>query len=351
MLYSMTSSSGSMPWKLIEGNNGNLYGIAYNGGAHSYGTLFELTPAGQFNLLYTFCSLSNCADGSWPIALVQTADGTLYGATEGGGTKGLGTLYSFSPRGILTTLHNFTGKDGSTPYNLILGADANLYGTTNGGGGNGQCVPSGCGTIFRFNRAGQLAKLYTFCSQSNCTDGVIPTTLLQASDGNLYGATLEGGDQTCGQYYLEGCGTLFQLTSAGTLNTLHTFELTDGENPNVLVQDTDGSFYGATLNGGDMNAIDCTSYGCGTIFNLSTGLAPFVTLTRSSGRVGQSGGILGRGLTGTTGVFLNGTPSSFTVLSDTVIQATVPAGATSGFVTVQTPSGTLTSNVQFQVTQ
>jgi hypothetical protein len=65
--------------------------------------------------------------------------------------------------------------------------------------------------------------------------------------------------------------------------------------------------------------------------------------------VGQSGGILGQGFTGTSGVFLNGTPASFTVLSDTYIQAIVPAGATSGFVTVSTPTGTLTSNVVFHV--
>jgi hypothetical protein len=82
---------------------------------------------------------------------------------------------------------------------------------------------------------------------------------------------------------------------------------------------------------------------------LSTGLAPFVKLTRDSGKVGQTGGILGQGFTGTTGVFLNGTPASFTVVSDTFIRATVPSGATSGFVTVNTPSGTLTSNVPFRV--
>ena len=87
----------------------------------------------------------------------------------------------------------------------------------------------------------------------------------------------------------------------------------------------------------------------GTVFSLSMGLSPFVSLPLDSGQVGETGGILGQGFAGTTGVFLNGTPASFTVVSDTFIRATVPPGATSGFVTVNTPSGTLTSNVPFHV--
>lgn len=88
--------------------------------------------------------------------------------------------------------------------------------------------------------------------------------------------------------------------------------------------------------------------GPGTVFRLSTGL--FVKLVRDSGEVGQTGGILGQGFTGTTGVFLNGTPANFTIVSDTFMEATVPAGATTGFVTENTPGGMLTSNVVFRVT-
>ena len=80
------------------------------------------------------------------------------------------------------------------------------------------------------------------------------------------------------------------------------------------------------------------------------GLGPFVALVRNSGKVGQTGGILGQGFTGTTDVSINGTPATFTVVSDTYLQATVPAGATSGSVTVTTPTGVLTSNVPFTVT-
>jgi hypothetical protein len=82
---------------------------------------------------------------------------------------------------------------------------------------------------------------------------------------------------------------------------------------------------------------------------MDVGLGPFVSLERPAGKIGQTGGILGQGFTGTTSVSLNGTPASFTVVSDTFIKTTIPAGATTGYVTVTTPSGTLTSNVPFRV--
>jgi uncharacterized protein (TIGR03437 family) len=79
------------------------------------------------------------------------------------------------------------------------------------------------------------------------------------------------------------------------------------------------------------------------------GLGTFVSFVLPAGKVGHAGGILGQGFTGTTSVSLNGIPASFTVVSDTYIRATVPAGATTGYVTVTTPSSTLTSNVPFHV--
>lgn len=113
-----------------------------------------------------------------------------------------------------------------------------------------------------------------------------------------------------------------------------------------LLQATTGTFYGTTAVGGEGQ---CAGSGCGTVFSLDMGLGPFVTFVRAAGRVGQTSGILGQGFTGTTSVSLNGTPASFTVVSDTYIRATVPVGATTGYVTVTTPSGTLTSNVPFHV--
>lgn len=78
-------------------------------------------------------------------------------------------------------------------------------------------------------------------------------------------------------------------------------------------------------------------------------MSPFVAFVRDHGRVGRTGGILGQGFTGTTSVTLNGVAASFSVISDTFIKATVPLGATTGYVTVTTPTGVLTSNVPFHV--
>jgi hypothetical protein len=107
------------------------------------------------------------------------------------------------------------------------------------------------------------------------------------------------------------------------------------------VQATNGSFFGTTYFGENDND--------GSILSLDVGLGPFVAFVQPYGKVGQTSGILGQGLTGTTSVELNGIPASFTIVSDTFIRATVPTGATTGYVTVTTPSGTLTSNVPFHV--
>ena len=170
---------------------------------------------------------------------------------------------------------------------------------------------------------------------------------MQASDGNFYGTTPFGGNGE------NGNGTIFRITPQGILTTLHTFT-NGGANPDFPpTQGTNGILYGTTPDDfvGSDNGGACPPYGCGSVYSLDMGLGPFVTFVRASGRVSQTGGILGQGLTGATGVSLNGVPANFTVVSDTYISATVPAGATTGYVTVTTPSGTLTSNVPFRVTR
>jgi uncharacterized repeat protein (TIGR03803 family) len=107
------------------------------------------------------------------------------------------------------------------------------------------------------------------------------------------------------------------------------------------VQATNGSFYGTTNQGGASNF--------GVAFSLDMGLSPFVAFVRGAAKPNQQFGILGQEFTGTTSVSLNGVQATFKVVSDTFIRATVPPGATTGFVTVMTPSGTLTSNVPFRV--
>jgi uncharacterized repeat protein (TIGR03803 family) len=164
--------------------------------------------------------------------------------------------------------------------------------------------------------------------------------LIQATDGNFYGTTWDSVGGT-------NFGTIFKITPSGGLTTLHSFcpqhPCTDGATPYAgLVQATDGSFYGTTTLGG--------ATGVGTIFKLSVGLSPFVESLPTSGNVRATVKILGTKLTGTTAVSFNGIAATFTVVSGTEITTTVPSGATTGFVTVTTPSGKLKSNKKFRIT-
>jgi uncharacterized repeat protein (TIGR03803 family) len=356
-------SDGQAPFApLVRGANGLFYGTTVGGGNFA-GTIFAITSAGNFTSLYDFCSQANCPDGGYPQSgLVQGTNGNLYGTAMWGGvqncyTPGCGTIFKISAAGKFTTLYSFCSQggtgcpDGENPVGgLVQGADGNFYGTTAFGGGN---IIGG--TIFKLTPSGTLTTLYRFCAQTNCPDGSFPQgPLIQGTDGNFYGTTQNGGFSGClSNGEALGCGTIFRITPAGELTTLYRFchqkGCPDGALPwGALLQATDGNFYGTTESGGMLN---CPYQGadCGTIYRLSVGLGPFVSLPQPFGKVGQIGRILGQGFTGATAVSLNGISASFTVVSDTYIRATVPAGATTGFVTVTTPSGTLTSNVAFQV--
>ena len=335
---------------LIQAADGNFYGTTVNGGETlGAGDVFKITPDGTLSTIYNFCSRANCTDGKMPFGtLVQGNDGSFYGTTDGGGANQFyGTIFRVTPGGSMTVLYSFCSQskcaDGFQGNGLLQGADGNFYGITALGGSysGGACSRNGCGTIFRITPTGSYTLLHTFCTETGCPDGNQPALLIQATDGNFYGTTgLGGSNSSCPNS--NGCGTVYQLTQSGQFTLLHSFGGSDGMYAGArLLQYTNGNFYGLTGSGG--------AYGYGTVFSFSMGLAPFVHLVRPSGKVGQTGAILGQGLTGTTAVLINGTAASFTVVSDTLLEATVPAGATSGFVTVETPAGSLTSDDVFQV--
>ena len=345
---------------LVQGIDGDFYGTTLWGGPPTggNGTVFKITPQGVLIGLHAFLA-GNPADGIQPYAgLAQGADGDFYGSTTEDGVNGGGTIFRITSTGKLTTIFSFDGTDGAQPEAaLVLANDGNFYGTTYDGGSR-VCKTFygvGCGTIFRITPSGKLTTLYAFCSQPEkpdlaFTDGYNPAGLIQGTDGNFYGTTYGGGDYAC-YGYTAGCGTVFKMTPAGALTTLHRFHGPDGSNPTAgLVQATSGIFYGTTLAGNAMSDgyYPC-QYGCGTIYRLDMGLVPFVGFVRPFGKPGQTGGVLGQGFTGTTSVMLNGVPAKFKVVSDTYLTATVPPGATTGYVTVTTPTGVLTSNVPFHV--
>ena len=259
-------TDGAYPWAgLLQANDGNFYGTTTAGGIGIMGTLFRITPGGALTPLYNFCSKSGCSDGANPYAtLVQGTDGNLYGTTARGGNSSFnGTLFKATKNGSLTTLYTFCSlsncSDGMQPFGpLVQATDGNFYGTTTSGQGQNS------GTVFKITSAGALTTLYTFCALSKCADGVNPYGgVIQAIDGNFYGTTYIGGT---------GQGTIFQTTPAGTLTTLHTFDIQDGEAPWAgLLEASDGSFYGTTEAGGD--------HGKGTVFKLALLVNRMLTVT------------------------------------------------------------------------
>jgi len=399
-VHSFNNTDGSGPSALIRATDGNFYGTTSSGGGtcsrgtNACGSIFQITPGGTLTTLYTFCAQSNCPDGFYPVAaLMQATDGNLYGATSEGGAGtcegfGCGTLFRITLGGTLTTLYKFCPSgcsmnplDGANPSAaLVQGPDGNFYGTTAMGGGSSNCT-FGCGTIFKLSPNGMLVTLHAFSSSDGLNptqiiqgidgnlygttvntifeyradnvfstrhtfvinDGYAPLGLTQATDANFYGTTSQGGNGTC----VFGCGTVFKLTPSGGFITLHNFNGADGSSPvGALVQGTDGNFYGTTSKGGSSS--NCQG-GCGTVFKMVLGLAPFLEASPTFGRVGDPVTILGTNLSLATSVAFNGTQASYTVVSDSKITTTVPSGATTGRILVTRPGATLYTYTDFQV--
>ena len=190
-------------------------------------------------------------------SLVQGSDGNFYGTAPVGGvnTDSHGTVFKITPAGVVTNLHNFSGPDGLLPAaGLVQGTDGNFYGTTTQGGTtyvDGNTP--GNGTVFRITPAGVLTTLHSFTGYP--ADGQDPLgTLIQGSDGNFYGTTAGGGT-------VEG-GTVFRMTPAGGLTILCSLgNGYDGAQPYAgVIQGSDGNFYGTTRLGGN---------GAGTVFQVT----------------------------------------------------------------------------------
>jgi len=260
-LVSFTGVNGSLPGSgLVQGSDGAFYGTTGQGGSAGVGTVYKVTPSGALTSLYSFCPQSPCADGRYPSSgLTFGNDGNLYGTTVQGGNYGDGEVYQITPSGVLTVMHSFGPiPDGEGPEsNLILATDGNFYGTTAGGGANS------FGAVFQMTPAGETTVIYSFTGGA---DGSVPYAgVIQASDGNLYGTTIQGGGSTYCQDP-RGCGTIYKLTPTGTLTVLYTFCLEPGCADGqlaiaALLQASDGNFYGTTEAGG---------LGAGNVFRLAS---------------------------------------------------------------------------------
>jgi uncharacterized repeat protein (TIGR03803 family) len=256
---------------LVTDASGNLYGTTAYGGADEYGTIFKVTKAGKETVLYSF---SNGADGGRPYkGVVRDAFGNLYGAAYTGGNSGCvggcGTIFELSASGTLSTLYTFDGaSDGGNPYGgLVMDAGGNLYGTAQNFGNtscNKQGGNPGCGTVFRLNGKHKFKVLHVFAGSP---DGAVPNeALIVDKQGNLYGTTSFGGDDTCNGGY--ACGVVFEIDSHGKESILHTFTggKKDGEVPyGGVTRDASGNLYGTTVSGG----IGPCNGGCGIAFKLT----------------------------------------------------------------------------------
>ncbi len=282
-----TSSGGYQPSScLLLASDGNFYGTTRYSttpsapGVLGGGTIYKITPAGVFTVLYRFGTAPN--DGAQPEAgLMEGSDHNFYGTTSYSALTGVlpsgrGTVFKMTPEGVLTTLYTFgtSANDGAFPRSvLVQDGQGNLYGTTvyttvtDG-------LNDGSGTVFKIGAGGVFSTLYTFGTTPN--DGARPMAgLTFGLDGNLYGATFFTSYSILGG---SGCGTVFQITTAATpvFKTFLSFDpdptdylsTKEGANPmGGLTLGPDGNFYGTTEFTSNING---TEFDGGTIFQVNT---------------------------------------------------------------------------------
>jgi uncharacterized repeat protein (TIGR03803 family) len=258
---------------LVLDAQGNLYGTGVGGKGTCWsnnpcGTVFKMTETGKLVWVYSF----NGKDGMDPFGgLRRDAAGNLFGTTVYGGKGpvhycqlGCGVVFSLDKTGRKeTSLHKFTyNPDGDAPAgSLAEDSTGNLYGATEWGG-------TDFGIVFKVSQTGKEEVLYTF-PWPNYADGAFPSSgVVRDSAGNLYGETGYGGASSCNG---SGCGTVYELDTAGHETVLYNFSGgSDGDFPaGGLTWDKAGNLYGTAIYGGSGQPICTGGEGCGTVYELS----------------------------------------------------------------------------------
>ncbi|MFN2622535.1 MAG: choice-of-anchor tandem repeat GloVer-containing protein [Chthoniobacterales bacterium] len=151
VLYAFTGGAdGSFPNALVQGKDGNFYGSTFCGPEspanlfNGNGTIFKITAGGVLTTLYSFTGSS---DGANPGNIVEGADGNLYGIADAGTTR---TVFKLTKAGQRTTVYDLQTINGTLSAGLLASTDGNVYGSTKDGG-----IPK-AGNIFRIDPAGQV---------------------------------------------------------------------------------------------------------------------------------------------------------------------------------------------------
>ncbi len=246
VVYSFQGGTdGALPEASLLYLGGTLYGTTNRGGAKGIGTVFALTPAGAETVLHSFQGFS---DGSHPTAPLINVGGKLYGTTalDGAGTGG--TVFSITKTGAEKVVYAFEECPNNGSASGLLNVGGILYGATR------YCGAGKLGTVFSVTKAGNGTVLHSF---SYNADGVYPAAGLIDFGGTLYGTTSSAGD---GQH---AAGTVFSITPTGTETILHSFGNDAGDGAIVLagLVNVGGTFYGTTQQGGANNL--------GTVFSIT----------------------------------------------------------------------------------
>ena len=340
---------------LIVGSDGNFYGTSTYGGTSNHGTVFQLTRKGVLKILYNFGA--GASDGTTPQgAVMQGADGKLYGTTTWGGSLGQGTVFQLTPTGAYKILHNFTGTPDGTnpPVGLVQGSDNFLYGVTSAGGASGH------GTFFKLNTTGTTySVIHDFDGK---TSGGAPLSAPTIhTNGIIYGWASVGPAEGC--FYSMNVGlkpfASLVVLNAGKVGTKvgilgqgfsTATSVKFGNGPGTFTVVSDTYMTAAPAAGATTGKVTIVESGGNLVSAQKFKVIPSIkTFSPTSGTVGTPVVITGMSLSQTTAVKFGTVTASFTVNSNTQVTATVPAGAVTAKISITTPGGTAVSATNFTV--
>jgi uncharacterized repeat protein (TIGR03803 family) len=240
--------------------------------APAHAIAYRIEPANSYRVLHRFNDLGlgthhRAYNGANPYGDLIDVNGTLYGTTEFGGggfcvEGGCGTVYSISTAGAHTVLSRFAdgAGGGANPIAGLIVLNGTLYGTTFDSGTGSGGTG---GSVYSVTTTGTVKALHTFAGGS---DGANPWAGLVAVKGLLYGTTTAGGGNTSECAFLYGCGTVYSISTSGTYAMLYSFSFEGGAVPWAGLINVNGTLYGSTEYGGDRS---CSEYGCGVVFSIT----------------------------------------------------------------------------------